>query len=85
MKRKMIGAALALLISNGMANAFTQQECEKVWSKENWALESKKCKEADPSPPAASSKNRAIIPVCASPSRSWWASRAWRSNTSWFR
>jgi hypothetical protein len=38
MKRKLIGAALVLLMGSGAANAFTQQECEKVWSKENWAL-----------------------------------------------
>jgi hypothetical protein len=38
MKRKLIGAAIALLMSSGAANAFSEKECEKVWSKENWAL-----------------------------------------------
>jgi hypothetical protein len=37
MKRTTIAATPALLISNGTANAFTEQECEKVWSKEAWA------------------------------------------------
>lgn len=50
MKTTLMTAALALLMTSGAAHAqeFTQQECEKVWSKENWALEYKKCKEADP-------------------------------------
>jgi hypothetical protein len=38
MKTKMIGAALALMMTSGVASAFTERECEKVWSKENWAL-----------------------------------------------
>jgi hypothetical protein len=37
-KRTTIAAALALMMTSGAANAFTEQECEKVWSKENWAL-----------------------------------------------
>jgi hypothetical protein len=37
---KLIGAALALqvaMMTTGVADAFTQQECEKAWSKEDWA------------------------------------------------
>ena len=41
-KRKLLGVALALLMTSGAAQAFTQQECEKVWSKENWALSHQK-------------------------------------------